>query len=102
VGFFVKTFLYCLFVIYISGKTPAGCENKEFKRRKEIWSVAQARAKGGGRGVQCIPVSPVRPEVVLHSPTPWWGVRGGPGTCQCYGVWIIGGTLSTELVSRNP
>jgi len=44
--------------------------------------VVQARGKGGGRGVQCIPVGPVRLDVVLHSPAPWWGIRGDPSTCQ--------------------
>jgi len=38
--------------------------------------VDQARGKGGGRGVQCIPVGPVRLDVVLHSLAPWWGIRG--------------------------
>jgi len=60
--------------------------------------VDQARGKGGGRGVQYIPVGPVRLDVVLHSPAPWWGIRGDPST----GGWMIGDKPSTELVSRSP
>jgi len=81
--FFFKHSFISNSLLYISSKLLPNVRTKNLGEGKKTWSVVQARGKGGDCGMQCIPVGPVQLDVVLHSPAPWWGIRGDPSTCQC-------------------
>jgi hypothetical protein len=102
-GIFIhKTLFIILFFILHGYPSPVYTLTIEMKEKRNLDRVQQERGKGERRGVPGIPVCPVIRVVVPYSLHRGGGVRTDPGTCQCWGVFMIVGTPSTELVSKSP
>ena len=88
--------------LYMGGNYLSTVKQRDERYKDDLDCDLKQVVKLGSPGMPCFPVGPIWWDVAPQSQAPWWGVRVTPGTCQCWGVCMIGDMPSSELVSRNP